>query len=1097
MELPEVGAFASMILPISSGSARRSVHALMALAALLVALTSGCRHPGKSFEREMVGTEAHAYRFSLGDGSFVSLRIWQPSLDVTAKLVGPGGISVPIFDDPCHREEPDRLVWSAKTAGEYRLIVKPQDPKSPRGRYRLELRELRGSRSGDMERVAAEREYEEGRRSLCTQAASAQARARLQKALRLWKEQGEAADQVDALVQLVNNFKSSGLTPLTAMALSRRALKLAEDAGYREGEAQALRAVGNVYDLNGDKRADAVGYFNRSIGISRSLRDDHQLGIALYSLGWDLYNLGQPDPAMKALEESRAILTRVGDLSQASQASIVIAYIFIDRGETARAVESYETARKLTYSLNDSASDATVTYALALLYRGRGELEMARKLFEQSLALNVQIKNAGNQAKCLQALGSVYFNLGDLHTALSKYTQALEVLPKTEGKDLRGRLLTNIGYIYQEIGDTRGALAYYKGSLPVHQEAKNDSGIALTLNNMGVAYASLGDPRQGINLLNQALVIRHTIGERGAQAASLLEVGTAYQKARDLRQAEESFRQALELAEKVESSALQAESHFRLAALQSREGRLEPALKEIRASIAIVESLRSNVLGDKLRNMFFASKRAYYELFIDILMKLEALHAGQYQEAALEASEGARSRGLLDLLAGGNINVQKGIDPSLKQREIELIASLSDLQNKLGRAKATEAAALEHQLENIQTEMEDLASQIRLKNRQYAEVRYPKPLHLKDIQAVLDDRTALLQYFTAQDGTFLFVVTRQGLESYRLPPREDLATQVMAIRQTVQKRGKRQLGRFEDLATRLYAELIAPAEGTLKKKDHLLIAPDGPLYLLPFEVLLTDSTPARSHGYGNLPYLLRRFSVSYVPSTSVLQGLRAGRAPLPDRVLAKKFVGFADPVFSREAKSEVSRGAGEEPARQGLERLNESGKEVQRIASLYPSKDVLLYTGALATKANVQKVKAARQIDFATHGTLNETRPELSSLELTDGRLTVYEIFNLQLDADIITLSACDTGLGHEVSGEGIVGMNRAFFYAGAKSLVVSLWPVSDRSTSDLMYDFYRHLGKSEEKREALRRAKLAMIQSDRYAEPYYWAPLVLSGEPR
>jgi CHAT domain-containing protein/predicted negative regulator of RcsB-dependent stress response len=680
---------------------------------------------------------------------------------------------------------------------------------------------------------------------------------------------------------------------------------------------------------------------------------------------------------------------------------------------------------------------------------------------------------------------------------LSKYRQALEILPKRERKDLRARLLTNIGYIYQATGDPWQALSYYKEALPIHREAQNNSGIALTLNNMGVAYASLGDPRQGINLLNEALVIRHTIGERGAQAASLLEVGTAYQKARDLRQAEESFRQALELAEKVESSALQAEGHFRLAALQSREGRLEPALKEIQASIAIVESLRSNVLGDKLRNTFFASKRAYYELFIDILMKLEALHPGQYQEAALEASEGARSRGLLDLLARGNIDVQKGIDPGLKQREIELIARLSDLQNKLGRAKATEAAALEHQLENIQVEMEDLASQIRLKNRQYAEVRYPTPLHLKDIQAALDDRTALLQYFTAQDGTFLFVVTRQGLESHRLPPREELASQVMAIRQMIQKRGKRQLGRFEDLAARLYAELIAPAEGTLRTKDRLLIAPDGPLYLLPFEALLTGSTPSRSQEYRDLPYLLRRFSISYIPSASVLQGLRSGRAPLPERAVAKKFVGFADPVFSRDSKGEVSRGAGEEPARQGLERLNESGKEVQRIASLYPSKDVLLYTGALATKANVQKVKAARQIDFATHGTLNETRPELSSLELTDGRLTVYEIFNLQLDADIITLSACDTGLGHEVSGEGIVGMNRAFFYAGAKSLVVSLWPVSDRSTSDLMYDFYRHLGKSEEKRDALRRAKLAMIQSDRYAEPYYWAPLVLSGEPR
>jgi CHAT domain-containing protein len=313
--------------------------------------------------------------------------------------------------------------------------------------------------------------------------------------------------------------------------------------------------------------------------------------------------------------------------------------------------------------------------------------------------------------------------------------------------------------------------------------------------------------------------------------------------------------------------------------------------------------------------------------------------------------------------------------------------------------------------------------------------------------------------------------------------------------------GRRQLRRYQDLATQLYTELLEPAAATLRGKRSLLIAPDGPLYLLPFEALTVKVETAQSRTFPELPYVLRRFAVSYVPSASVLQGLRVPRpSSAGSPRLAKRFLGFANPLYDAGNAPGATRSSGPQ-----LARLPESEEEVRRIASLYPKGAVALYTGSLATEDNVKGnplLAEARQIHFATHGSLNESQPQLSGLELArarssreDGTLRVYEIFNLRLNADLLTLSACDTARGKEISGEGIIGMTRAFFYAGARSLLVSLWPVSDRSTPDLMHSFYEHLGDSRNKAQALRQAKLAMIESENYADPYFWAPFILTGD--
>lgn len=1081
-----------MITPSPSrGCVPRSTLSLVLFAALLGCLTFGCRpapksdlRPGKAVVREIGGPEVHTYRLPLDGGSYLRMRIDQPGIDVTAKLVGPGGKEVGFFEEPKRLEEPDRLVWIAKSGGEYRLVIKPRAPQEARGKYRLSLQELRPARSNDSERLAAEAEYQRARQMLASDVKTGPSRSLggFQSALRRWQGEGDRTGQVDALVQIAQIQNSLSRSD-DALSDAERALQLAREEHYLEGEARALSSLGETYNrLN--KIDKALERLQESIPLWKTLGDIYGQGITLYSVGQCLSLNSRPEEAFQYLEQARALFHSAGDLVDEANAFTTEGFLETNLGEYGKALERAEAALKLSRSVGNDGARAAALALLATVHNARGELEEALHNLQEALEINISSHDLFSEAFNRQGLGSVYFNLGEPDRTLAEYGKALQINQLVGRKSLDFRLLTNTGFVYQNAKRDPGtALKYYQQALELSESNPSDKSLAL--NNIGAAYTLLGKPSEGLASLAEALKIREQIGERARQGNTLLEMGSAYKLLGDPR-AEESYRRALEIFKSVGSTALQAESLYRWALLDRGQGRLKDALQRIREALRIVESVRSQVIDDKLRTAFFASKRAYYELLVNVLAQLDERSAGSYKAEALEASDWARARSLLDLLAEGNIRA--AVPPDLQKRDVELRSRFSWLQEQIARKSTKDPKVLAAQMDQVQDAMAQLEEEIRQRDQHYAEVRYPTPLRAAQIRELVDDRTALLHYFVGEEASFLFVVTRKSLEMHRLPGAASLAEQVSRLRDLIQVRGPRSLARFQAAASDLYTTVLGPANSTLAPKSRLLIAPDGPLYLLPFEALLTES---RGSSYADLPYLLRRFAISYVPSASVLADLRRNRSLGSP---GKTFLAFADPSYG---VTSVGQERGPAGLGEGLAQLPESGEEVRRIAALYPGRFVL-YLGPAATKRNVEQsmyLRTTPRVHFALHGTVDAVRPELSGLELADGRLQVFDIFNLKLNADLLTLSACQTALGKEIRGEGMVGLTRAFLYAGARSIMVSLWSVADRSTSDLMYDTYRNLGMG--KMEALRQAKLAMISSKKYAEPYYWAPFVLSGDPR
>jgi CHAT domain-containing protein len=390
-------------------------------------------------------------------------------------------------------------------------------------------------------------------------------------------------------------------------------------------------------------------------------------------------------------------------------------------------------------------------------------------------------------------------------------------------------------------------------------------------------------------------------------------------------------------------------------------------------------------------------------------------------------------------------------------------------------------------------------------NSQEAEaIKNPLPVSLKEVQALCPDKnTVILEYSVGDSSSCLWVITQTAHQLFKLPSRKSLQAQIEAFRFALLNPDQTNNDFFTKGGFSLYQKLLQPAQSYLTKKSKLVIIPDGILNYLPFEVLLTENRGIGSPpSYSELPYLMKKYPVSYAQSASVLKSLLSEKSGVSQTYPGnRKLVAFGDPVYDSANDSSGT-------SANKYQRLECSAKEIENIASLFKKGNADIYLRGDATEENVKRegeLKKFNYVHFATHGFIDESKPDFSSLVLTqdknseeDGFLRATEIFNLNLNADLVVLSACQTGLGKLIRGEGMVGLTRAFMYAGTPSVLVSLWSVKDASTATLMSDFYKNLIKGKlSKTDALRKAQLSMLGNEKFAHPFYWAPFVLVGDWR
>jgi CHAT domain-containing protein len=524
----------------------------------------------------------------------------------------------------------------------------------------------------------------------------------------------------------------------------------------------------------------------------------------------------------------------------------------------------------------------------------------------------------------------------------------------------------------------------------------------------------------------------------------------------------------------------------------------------LRQAVGIIERQRAQIADSGTRALLMAEHHRKYAGLVQSLLAVGDIGA------AFHTLERVRSRSFAELLAARALDTVTDAPPELlaEQQEVDhqrgqTYDALTQLSGMDQAQETQQIAALHRTLRELERRQQEVTAKIRAISPRYAALQYPQPLTLEEAQAALEPGTLLLSYLVDDEQTFLFAVTDSDVEAHSLSVgRTALQEQVRAFRQSTDRRRLAHAPAREATQGRaLYTLLVGPVRKSVGRAERLLLCPDGPLHTLPFSALVTNSRDRPIHLGAEKP-------LHSILSMTTYANAQAARPGPNVQTRQPRLLAFGDPLYEGAGRQSKSVPGGDEISAletRGLSvtPLLHSRTEVECLARLYGDA-ATVRLGAEATKAAVlSEGGGADLLHFACHGWFDPILPLSSGLVLSQGDapgdsglLQAWEVFQyLRLSADLVVLSACQSGLGQELRGEGLVGLARAFQYAGARSLVVTLWDVADESTAAFMLAFYAGLKSGLGKDEALRQAVLALQSDPRWDAPFHWAAFVLIGD--
>ncbi|NEQ40866.1 MAG: CHAT domain-containing protein [Okeania sp. SIO3I5] len=884
---------------------------------------------------------------------------------------------------------------------------------------------------------------------------------------------------------------------------------------------------------------EAIAKWQEALLLFRKTGNLSREAVTLNNIAAVYDKLGEKQTALNFYEQALPLRRQVGDRPGEARTLNNIGFVYDSLGEKQTALHFYEQALPLRRKVGDRYGEATTLNNIGLVYDSIGEKQTALNFYQQALTLRQELGDRSGEADSFNNIGFVYDSLGEKQTALDFYEQALPIYQQVREGGREATTLNNIGLVYDSLGEKETALDFYQQALPLYQQVGDRSGKATTLNNIALVYDGLGKKQIALNFYQQALPLYEQVGDRSGEATTLNNIGLVYDGLGEKQIALDFYEQALPIYERVGDRDGEAITFYNIARVQRDENKLTESLIFIEKALEIIENLRTKVASAELRTSYFATVQDRYEFYIDLLMQLHQQQPNQgYDAKAFHASERSRARTLLELLNEASVDIRQGIDPQLATAERKLQQQLNTIETQriqiLSREYTPEQKAkIEETRDKLIDEYDKLRANIRTTSPNYAALTQPQPLTLKEIQQeVLDNDTLLLQYSLGEKSSYLWAVTKDSINSYQLPPQAEIKNAATELMRTITDPRKRNdIVKIDSAADELTEIILKPVADKFNKK-RLLIVGDRFLQYIPFSTLSIPNTAKESDGYQPL---IVNHEIVNLPSASTIANIR--NSTKSRKLAPKKLAILADPVFSREdgrvisANSEqlsvissqtTAASTSENPSRNfplesqqldraardvGIrwDRLPGTRTEAEAIMALVPeSKRTQAFDfQANRETATSQKLGEYQIVHFATHGFANSKQPELSGIIMSlvdkngnwqNGFLRLNDIFNLNLPAELVVLSACQTALGKDIKGEGLVGLTRGFMYAGAKRVVGSLWLVDDNATAQLMLQFYQGILEQElSPAEALRVTQLEMWQQG--MSPYYWGAFTLQGE--
>ena len=1095
--------------------------------------------PGQPVEREIDRGQTHAYRISLAAGQFMRVVVEQRGMDVKVALAAPGGEQLTEFDFT-RIGGMESLSAEAAASGDYRLTVRATDVENDTGTYQVRLEVKAAATAQDRQRMSAERLLNEAGKSYEEGAAAVETTVeKARQALALWRELEDRYWEGTAL-HLIGIAYFSAQKYEQAIEASNLALAIRRQVKDRAGEASTLSNLGKTnFRLN--RREKAIEYYEQALAIRREMKDRAGEASTLKSMGNVYIELGRSEKAIESLGQALVYFREVKNRAMESNALLNLGFACTNLSRNEKAIEYLEQALAIHREMKNRGAEAYVLSVLGGAHSSLSHYEQAIEYYEQALVIAREVNSPAAERVALN----------DVSVARPR--------PAARNGDAaaaESSALNNLGVAYSRLGRPEKAIEYLEQALANFRERKNRLSEGSMLSELGQAYANLKRNEKAIEYYEQALAIAREVKFRANEGSALNSLGQAYANLNRNEKAIEYYEQALVISRQIHARDMEADTLYHLASAERARGNIPAARTHVEQSLTIAESLRSDeITSPELRASFLTGIQSSYQLYTDLLMRLHREDPTKgFAALALEVSERQRARSLLDVLSEARADVRQGVDAALIERERTLAKQLNDKAQQLAQAtKPEQAGTLRQEVSQLETDLERAQAAVRKASPRYAALTQPQPLKLKEIQAQLDADTLLLEYALGDDCSYLWAITKDSLTSYELPKAELIEKsarqvyEVLTARSTNkrsesvaqrQERVSQAEAKLPGAARELSQTILAPVTAQLGNK-RLVIVAAGALQYIPFAMLPEPSvvssqlSVAKNNGH---PLIVKHEIIS-LPSASALAIQRselAGRQPAP-----KMLAVIADPVFDRfdsrfttpatdTGDKAQTQTIGADDAR-SIEHLAENSADKSGVTTLRLAIPRLPFTRqeanqlmALAPKGSSFKAidfQASREtvldpalsqyryVHIATHGWLDAERPGLSALVFSmvdaegkpqNGFLRANDIYNLKLPAELVVLSACQTGLGKEIKGEGLVGLTRGFMYAGAARVVVSLWNVNDKATADLMTKFYEKILKQgQTPAAALRAAQVEMRKQKQWQSPYYWPAFTMQGEWR
>ncbi|MFC2165227.1 CHAT domain-containing protein [Acidobacteriota bacterium] len=906
------------------------------------------------------------------------------------------------------------------------------------------------------------------------------------------------------IIQQSGDFKKS-------LELYNKALEIAQKKQDKQSECDCLLSIGLLY-WNMGQLNESTEVYEAALKLANKLnliiqKKEAEYALEIYShytKAKELRNKSEMVMAINefqtAIEKAKEIRSDEHELKCTRQLSIT----YWDMNNLQKFYVFSKRALEIAEKINHKREIGNNSNNLGLYFWKITEFSKALNYYQKALEIAKDLENYYEESSCLNNMGIIYKSIGNYDKALDVLNEALKLDRKLGNQGQISRALNNIGIIYRlkfmlsnETDDFELAITNFNASLTLSKKKADTETEIKILNNIGSLYSDAKRYHEALNFFDDAYLKANQNKDREAIGMVLNNIGIVYYNQGNYDESTQYFQRSIDLASKIFGGQILWEAYLELANTYKEQNKYQLALENYKASITNIENIRSNIQLEEHKASYLGTDKRItaYKNLIDLLVLMHGKNSENgYAQEAFSYMEQAKARAFLDSLEMSKIDVTHHIDFKLINQEKELQKNITKIYNTLidAGASAEDKSVLENQLKKYEDELEALKIEIRAKYSAYAELNFPKAITLQEAQNLLDNKTAFFSYSIGSITSHAFVITRNDIELFQIPKRKELHEMVSDYLKVITDRENQDFR----LGYELFTNLVEP--GLKEEIKNIIFIPGDILSFLPFETLVTQENTKN--------WLIQKHRIAYAPSISSLNEL-IKRKKANGTKRRKELLAFGDPFFGSLEAEENGDDILQDffsTSTYNLYRLEYSNTEIEKISAHFKKKKRATFQRLDASEEQLksQALDDYKIIHFATHSLVDNKNPARSSIVLSldndkreDGFLQMREIYNLKLNSDLVTLSACQTGLGQFIRGEGIEGINRAFFYAGSSSVLMSLWAVNDQATYQLMERFYTHLRASESIMNSLRKAKLEMISSDILSHPYYWAGFIVSGK--